>query len=199
MFQWVSNVMESANWFGIAFLMFLENVFPPIPSEVIMPLAGYLSSQKKMSLVAAIAAGTLGSVLGSLPLYLAGRKLGHDGARKWAERHGKWLTISPKDIDKSRDWMDRHGAFALCLGRLVPGVRSLIALPAGVDEIKLPVFLGYTALGSAVWSALLAGAGYLLGANFKNVDKFLSPLSYVVLALVVALYIYRFAKQSRAQ
>jgi membrane protein DedA with SNARE-associated domain len=198
MFEWVSRVMESAGWFGIAFLMFLENVFPPIPSEIIMPLAGYLSSQEKMSLPGAVLAGTVGSVLGSLPLYFAGRKLGHDGARKWAEKHGKWLTISPEDIDKSHEWMDKHGAFALCLGRLVPGVRSLIALPAGVNGINPAVFIGYTAFGSAIWSGLLAGAGYLLGANFKNVDKFLSPLSYVVLALVVALYIYRFVKQSRA-
>ncbi|HEX8552978.1 MAG TPA: DedA family protein [Abditibacteriaceae bacterium] len=197
MFQWVSGVMESANWAGIAFLMFLENVFPPIPSEIIMPLAGYLASQGKMSLVGAIIAGTIGSVLGSLPLYYAGRKLGHNGARKWAEKYGRWLTVSPEDIDKSREWMDKHGAFALCLGRLVPGVRSLIALPAGVDEISPAVFIGYTALGSAIWSGLLAGAGYGLGANFKNVDKWLSPLSYVVLALIVALYIYRFVKQSR--
>jgi membrane protein DedA with SNARE-associated domain len=197
MFEWISGVMESANWAGIAFLMFLENVFPPIPSEIIMPLAGYLASQGKMSIVAVVIAGTVGSVLGSLPLYFAGRKLGHDGARKWAEKHGKWLTVSPEDIDKSREWMDKHGAFALCLGRLVPGVRSLIALPAGVDEINPAVFIGYTALGSAIWSGLLAGAGYGLGANFKNVDKWLSPLSYVVLALAVALYIYRFVKQSR--
>ena len=188
--------MTGAGWYGIAFLMFLENVFPPIPSELIMPLAGYLAAQKKMSLIGAILAGTLGSVLGSLPLYFAGRKLGHNGARKWAEKHGKWLTVSPEDIDKSRKWMDKHGAFALCLGRLVPGVRSLIALPAGVDEIKLATFILYTALGSAIWSGLLAGAGYLLGANFKNVDKFLSPLTYVVLALMVVLYIYRFRKQS---
>lgn len=198
MFEWVSGVMTGAGWFGIVFLMFLENVFPPIPSELIMPLAGYLASQDKLNLFGAVLAGTFGSVIGSLPLYFVGRKLGHDGARRWAEKYGKWLTISPEDIDKSRDWMDKHGSFALCLGRLVPGVRSLIALPAGVNGINLAVFIGYTALGSAMWSGLLAGAGYLLGANFKNVDKFLSPLSYFVLALIVALYIYRFVKQSRA-
>lgn len=198
MFEWVSGVMEQAGWLGIVFLMILENVFPPVPSEVIMPLGGYLSSQKKMNLVATIVAGTAGSVVGSLPLYYGGRKLGHNGARRFAEKYGKWLTISPEDIDRSRDWMDRHGAFAICLCRLIPGVRSLIALPAGVDGIHPAVFIGYTALGSAIWCSLLAGAGYLLGANFKHVDRVLSPLSYVVLALAVGIYVYRFRKQSRA-
>jgi membrane protein DedA with SNARE-associated domain len=199
MFEWITGLMNSMGYFGIVLLMALENVFPPIPSELIMPLAGYLVTQDKMTFIGVVLAGTVGSVLGSLPLYFAGKKMGHHRAREWAGKYGHWLTISPQDIDKSRDWMDKHGVFAVCLCRLVPGIRSLIALPAGVDQMNPFVFIAYTALGSSIWATILAALGYFLGSNFDNVERFMNPISYVVLAIVIGIYIYRVVKQKKSK
>jgi len=179
--------------------MFLENVFPPIPSELIMPLAGFTATQGKLSLLGVIIAGTVGSVLGGLPLYYVGRSLGEEKLKAWADKNGKWLTISGEDIGKTKDWFDRHGAPAVFFGRLVPGIRSLIAVPAGFDRMNIGQFLLYSALGSGIWSAGLAYLGYLLGGNYKKVEQYLGPISYVVLGAVVLLYISRVVKQHRQQ
>ncbi|MDF2441109.1 MAG: hypothetical protein JWN98_2093, partial [Abditibacteriota bacterium] len=146
MLEWITNLMNSMGYAAIVFLMFLENVFPPIPSELIMPMAGFTATQGKLTLVGVIIAGTLGSVLGALPLYYMGKVIGEDRLKEWADKHGKWLTVSREDIEKSKEWFDKHGAVAVIIGRLVPGVRSLIAVPAGIDQMNLPLFLLYTAI-----------------------------------------------------
>src|SRR4028119_974242 len=110
MTKWIMSLIGSTGYFGIVFLMFIENVFPPIPSEFIMPLAGFMVTQNKFSLVGIIIAGTLGSVLGALPLYYLGKKLGEERLKKFADRYGKWLTLSREDIDKSKNWFEKHGA-----------------------------------------------------------------------------------------
>jgi len=109
---WVIDLIRSTGYFGIVLLMFVENVFPPIPSEVIMPLAGFMVSQGKLSLAGIVLAGTIGSVLGALPLYYLGRVVGEDRLKEWADRHGGWLTVSRKDIERAKAWFDRHGGFA---------------------------------------------------------------------------------------
>jgi membrane protein DedA with SNARE-associated domain len=167
------NIIASTGYFGIVFLMFVENVFPPIPSEFIMPLAGFMAAEDKFSLLGVIVAGTLGSVLGALPFYYLGAKLGEERLKRFAERYGRWFTISPEDIDRADDWFDRHGAKAVLLGRIVPGIRSFISIPAGFNRMNLGSFLLFTTIGSSVWTSLLAGAGYLLGTNFiksKNIS-----------------------------
>ena len=191
--------MNSAGYLAIVFLMFLENVFPPIPSELIMPLAGFTATQGKLTLVGVIIAGTVGSVLGALPLYYVGKVIGEERIKKWAGKYGKWLTVSPDDIDKSKQWFDKHGGVAVGFGRLVPGIRSLIAVPAGFDNMKLAPFVIYTALGSALWSGILAYLGFLLGGNYEKVAKFVGPASYVVLGIVVAVYIWRVVKQHKKE
>src|SRR5687767_4658381 len=132
MLEWITEFMNSMGYFAIVFLMFLENVFPPIPSEVIMPMAGFTATQGKLSFIGVVIAGTLGSVLGALPLYFVGKTIGEDRLKSWAHSHGKWLTVSRDDIDKAKEWFEKHGAIAVLIGRLVPGVRSLISLPAGI-------------------------------------------------------------------
>ena len=191
MASWVMQMMSATGYVGLVLLMVLENVFPPIPSEVIMPLAGFMATQDRLSLLGVIVAGTLGSALGALPLYYVGRRIGEERLKGFADRHGRWLTLSREDLDSAKQWFDRHGGLAVFLCRLVPGVRSLISIPAGIEGMPLAPFLLYTTIGAGLWTALLTLAGYGLGANFRQVETYLDPASYVVLALIVALYVWR--------
>lgn len=191
MSRWVMDVMQSGGYFGLVFLMVLENVFPPIPSEVILPLAGYMASQDRLLLGGVIAAGTFGSVLGQLPLYWAGRKFGQQRLCRFAARHGRWLAVSPRDIDRASAWFDRRGAWTVLVCRLIPGLRSLISIPAGMHRMPMATFLLWTSVGTAAWSALLAWAGYWLGSNFEQVSTWLGPVSWIVLGAIVAIYLWR--------
>lgn len=183
--DWIVNLIESGGYWGIALLMFLENVFPPIPSELIMPLGGFTASQGKLSLPLVIVAGTIGSVIGQLPLYYLGYFLGKQRLMCLADKHGKWLAVRGDDIDKASSWFGRHGSKAVLLGRLVPGVRSLISIPAGICGMNLPLFLLYSALGMGVWAGVLAYLGHLLGANYEKVERFMGPITYVVLGVII--------------
>jgi membrane protein DedA with SNARE-associated domain len=194
MASWVMQMMSTTGYVGLVLLMVLENVFPPIPSEVIVPLAGFMATQDRLSLLGVIVAGTLGSVLGALPLYYVGRKIGDERLKAFADRHGQWLTLSRQDLDRAQQWFDRHRGLAVLLCRLVPGVRSLISIPAGIDGMPLALFLLYTTIGTGLWTALLTLAGYGLGANFRQVERYLDPASYVVLAVIVVLYVRRVIK-----
>jgi membrane protein DedA with SNARE-associated domain len=145
MSEWIKSVIEDFSYAGLVFLMFVENVFPPIPSELIVPLAGFFSTTGELTLPGVIVAATAGAVLGALPLYWLGRVAGHARLRRWCERHGKWIGVSARDLDKSKGWFDRHGPKAVLLCRLVPGIRSFISIPAGMAEMPVPKFLLYTA------------------------------------------------------
>jgi membrane protein DedA with SNARE-associated domain len=191
MLDWIIRTMESLGYAGVALLMLLENVFPPIPSEVIMPLAGFIVARGEWSLWGAIAAGTLGSLAGQLPWYLIGRRVGEERLKKWADRHGRWLTVCGQDIEKAHDWFDRHGKRAVLIGRLIPGVRTFISLPAGFDRMGWLPFLGATLAGTVIWTTALVVAGRLLGARYEQVSKVLEPVSWVVLGGVLALYLWR--------
>ena len=183
--DWIVNVIDSFGYVGLALMMFLENIFPPIPSEVIMPLGGFVASQGKLSLPLVILAGTIGSVVGQLPLYYLGHFLGKARLMRLADKHGKWLTVSGADIDKASKWFARRGSTAVLIGRLVPGVRSLISIPAGICGMNLPKFLLFSALGMGVWAGALALAGQLLGQNYEKVEKYMGPASKIVLAVIV--------------
>ncbi len=197
MADWIKSTMEEFSYLGIILLMILENVFPPIPSELIMPLAGFISTQGELSLPLVIAAGTAGSVLGAIPLYLLGRWAGEERLRRWIERHGRWIGVSPQDYTKSRDWFERHGRKTIFFCRLVPGIRSLISVPAGVAKMKIGIFLLYTTLGSAIWSGLLAGAGRALGGNYEQVEKVIGPISTGVVVSLVLVFVYRAVRHGR--
>lgn len=195
MSRWVMDVMQSGGYFGLLFLMVLENVFPPIPSELILPLAGYTASQGGMTLWGAILAGTAGSVLGALPLYWAGHKYGQERLCRFAEKHGRWLALSPDDITRAAGWFDRYGLWTVFACRLVPGLRSLISIPAGIRGMRLWNFLLCTALGTALWSTLLVLAGWWLGSNFEQVSEWLDPVVYVVLGVIVVAYAWRVVRR----
>lgn len=185
------NLIGAAGYFGIVALMFIENVFPPIPSEFIMPLAGFMVTQDEFTLYGIIAAGTLGSVLGALPLYYAGAKIGEDRIKDFADTHGRWFAFSCRNIEKADKWFKKHGAAAVFFCRLIPGIRSLISIPAGINRMNMLSFLFFTTLGSGIWTAILAYAGYFLGSSFRRIGDYLDPIGYAVFGLIAVLYIYR--------
>lgn len=199
MSQSVTNAVESFGVWGVLVLMFLENVLPPIPSELIMPLAGFHTTRGRMSFWGVVAAGTAGSVLGAMPLYYLGHVVGRERLRRLVGRRGHWLALSVEDLDKADDWFNRHCGAAVLLCRLVPGVRSLISIPAGLNAMPLPKFLLYTALGTAVWAGLLAYAGRLLGQNYHRVGNWLGPVAKVIVLGIVVAYVVRVIHLRRAR
>jgi len=191
MFEGIVGLVERLGYLGVAALMFLENLFPPIPSELIMPLAGFAAARGDLSLAGVVAAGTAGSVVGALPWYYAGAFLGMDRLRRLASRHGRWLTLSPDDVQHAAEWFARHGTKAVLIGRLIPGVRTLISVPAGIAGMPLLPFILWSTLGSLVWAGLLALAGLWLEQQYDQVARYLDPLSKLIFGLVVAIYLYR--------
>ena len=163
-----------------------------------MPLAGFTAGTGELSFVGVVIAGAVGSLLGQLPLYYLGRWVGEDKLVVWADRYGKWLTVSGDEVKKADDWFDRHGPKAVFFARLVPGLRSLISIPAGLSEMRLLPFLLYSALGTSLWALLLAGAGALLGENYQVVDTYLGPAGFVILGgMLVAAVIWIMRRRSR--
>ena len=179
---WVLDVIDAMGAVGVAALVALENLFPPLPSEVVLPLAGFLAGQGKLSLAAVLVAATVGSVVGALVLYWAGAALGRDRMRRIAER---LPLMDADDVDRAQGWFDRHGRSAVLVGRLVPGVRSLVSIPAGIARMPLLPFLGYTTLGSAAYNAVLVLLGHQLGSRWRSVEKYSDPINYGVYALIV--------------
>jgi membrane protein DedA with SNARE-associated domain len=196
MFDWMTAFQKMGN-VGIVLLMFAENVFPPIPSELIMPLAGFSAARGERNLVIVIIAGSIGSLLGALLWYYIGKKIGADRLKRWATKHGRWLTLSPKEVDQTCAWFNRHGGKAVFIGRLIPAVRTLISVPAGIAGMPLASFLLYSAAGTILWTALLATAGYLLESQYDKVAHWMNPISNVVIGLIVLGYLYRVVRFPR--
>ena len=155
--------------FGVGLLMLLEHLFPPLPSELIMPLAGYLAARGDVSLPAALAAGSVGSLLGATVWYAVGRRVQRDKVLEWVDDNGRWLTICSPDVERAERFFQRHGKSSVLLGRLIPVVRTLISLPAGLTRMPTVPFVAYSAIGSAVWNAALGLAGVALGRQFPAV------------------------------
>lgn len=181
MLDWIVNIISSLGYLGIAFLMLLENFFPPISEEIIMPLAGFAAYRGELSFPFVILAGTTGTVIGAMFWYRIGQLVGEKRIKKWVEKHGKWLNLSGEDIDKSKKWFGKYGGIVVFFGRLIPGIRTYISIPAGFEEMPLLFFLLYSAAGSCLWVGVLTYAGFALGQNYQLVERFLGPVSTVVL------------------
>ena len=199
MYDIIIAVLSALGSFGVFLLMLAENVFPPIPSEVILPLAGYAAVEGDLSLLATIVAGTLGSATGAVLWFFVGRWIGIDRLKGFASRHGRWLTLTPVDVDHASRWFDRHGHWAVLFGRMVPGVRTLISVPAGVSGMPLGPFLLSTLAGSAIWTVILVLAGYELGERYNQVASVIEPASNGVLALALIWYFWRVATFGRSK
>jgi len=189
---WVVDLVDRPGYVGLAIVVAIENIFPPIPSEAILPLAGFLAAQGRMTLVGAIVASTIGSVLGALVLYAFGYGFGERRVRALVRRYGRWALISEDDLDKSQAWFDRYGKSAVLIGRLVPLVRSLISIPAGIARMPLLPFVMYTTIGSGIWNVILISGGWLLGENWDLITTYqgyFSSAFVALLAVVVLLFL----------
>lgn len=177
---WVADVIQASGYPGVALLMFAENLFPPIPSEVILPLAGFLVYQGELRFVPALVVATVGSLAGALVLYALGRW----GGRTLVLRYGRLLRVRESDLDRADAWFDRYGEAVVLLGRMVPGVRSLVSIPAGLAEMPVKRFVVLTVLGSGAWNTLLIGAGWQLGENWSRLSGVVGSVSNAVLAIL---------------
>ena len=191
MFDWITAAVQQSGYVGVFLLMLAENVVPPIPSELIMPLAGFTAAQGQLNIVLVIAAGTAGSLLGALLWYYIGLWLGRDRLKRWAAKHGRWFTLTPDELDQAFDWFHRHAGASVFIGRLIPTIRTLISVPAGIARMGLGPFLAYSAVGTALWTALLAAAGYLLESQYEAVEHWLNPVTNVIVGVILITYIYR--------
>ena len=174
--------------YGAIFLaMFLENLFPPIPSELIMPLGGFYVHQGQLAFVPVVLAGLLGTVLGALPWYGVGRLVNEERIEAWLDRHGRWIGIRSEELRRSRSWFSRHGTALVFWGRLVPGIRTLISVPAGIEMMPMLPFLIWTTAGSLIWTLMLTLAGMVLGEGYSNVELWIAPVAKgIKVVLVVA-------------
>lgn len=179
--DWVTGLMTTLGAPGAGVAIALENLFPPLPSELFLPLAGFTASRGGMSLIAAIAWTTAGSLVGALALYCVGALLGRDRIRAIAE---KLPLVDVSDVDKTEDWFAKHGSKAVFFGRMIPIFRSLISIPAGIERMPLPKFMALTTLGSLIWNTALIMAGFLLGEQWHLVEEYLGFASTAVLVLV---------------
>lgn len=189
--RWVLDVVRKMGPWGVALLMFLENLFPPLPSEVIMPLAGYLSARGQAPFWAMTLAGTAGSLLGAFFWYRVGRAVPRDRLSRWVDWHGAWLAMTPGDVDRAGAWFIRHGRSSVLVGRLVPVIRTLISVPAGFTRMPAGQFLALSTIGTGVWTFALAYAGRLLGSRFGEVERWLGPVSSGIVVLAGVCYVYR--------
>lgn len=192
--QWAEQIVSVMGYIGIALLMLLENLFPPIPSEVIMPFAGSLISRGQMSFAGAFIAGTIGALAGALAIYYIGSALTEDRVRRWFRNYGKYFLLSEEDFSQAMSKFEKHGANMVFVGRLMPAIRSLISLPAGLHRMPLLKFFLFTSLGTSLWNLILLGAGVYLGSNWQQVLNFVGTYETVIwlaLALGVAYSVFR--------
>lgn len=183
---WVVQVIETFGYPGVASLLVLEAVFPFVPSELILPFVGFLVGQGRFSFLGATVAATAGSVVAALFLYALGRWIGEERLRRFAQRYGRFLLVKEEDLEKALGWFERHGGKAVLLGRFVPGVRSVISIPAGLAGMPLFRFVSYTALGSAIWNGVLIGLGWALGERWGLVRQYSRFVEYGVLIALAA-------------
>ena len=184
---WVQDVIEQLGYVGVALLVVAENVFPPIPSEIVLPFAGFVAQRGSESVIIMILAATVGSVGGALIMYWIAAFIGDERLHAFTRKFGKWVQIREVDLTRAEEWFDRHATSAVLLGRCVPLIRSVVSIPAGFRRMKLVPYIAYTFAGSLVWNILLIGAGALLGDNWERVGDVMSPIQKLVeLTVVVA-------------
>ena len=186
---WVQDVIERLGAIGVALLVVLENVFPPIPSEIVLPFAGFVAQRGDGSVLVMIVAATAGAVVGALILYYVAAIIGPARLSAFITRFGRWFGVKPVDLARAEQWFDRHAIAAVLLGRCVPLIRSVVSVPAGFRRMSLVPFITYTALGSAVWNTALIGAGAALGNQWENVEPYVAILQWAVIVVIVLLLV----------
>ncbi len=191
--DYISLAVEKNSLFAyltICLAMFLENIIPPIPSEIIMPLGGFFVYQQKLNFYILVFWGLLGTIAGALPWYYLGKLVNEKKLSKFLDNRGKYLGISSYDLEKSKNWFDKYGASLVFWGRLIPGIRTLISVPAGMELMPLRKFLIWTTLGSLIWVALLTYSGYLFGENYPIIEIYVDKIKYIVKPLLIVIFAY---------
>ena len=191
MTDWIIQTISDWGYIGIFMVMLAESIFPPIPSELIIPFAGFAAANGDLNFFGVLAAATIGAVVGMLPWYYAGRLFGLERVRRLADRYGRIMTLNAEEIDVAVDWFRRFGPIIVLFGRLMPLIRTLISIPAGLARMPLHVFLLASTTGALIWNIILTSAGYVLHEHYELVEVILDPLSYLVLGLVVLIYLVR--------
>ena len=191
MADWIIQTITDFGYLGIVLLMLVEAVFPPIPSELIIPFAGFAAAEGNLNVFGVIAAATVGSLIGAVPWYLAGRLFGLERVRWLADRYGRFLTFNAEEIDAATGWFERFGAPIVAAGRLIPIIRTLISVPAGLARMPVVLFTLASAVGMLVWNAVLVTCGLILHEHYELVETVVDPITKLVLAAVVLVYVFR--------
>ena len=191
MFDFITKFLESSGYLGVFALMALENVFPPIPSELIMPFAGFVAARGDLHVAGVLIAGTAGSIAGALPWYYAARIYGKERLENFADKHARWMTVTHGEIDHALEAFERHGRKVVLFGRLIPAIRTLISVPAGLACMPLGQFLLFSTIGSLIWNGILTGSGFLLESQYERVAEYVDPVSKAILVGLVLWYVYR--------
>lgn len=189
--DWIIRLVNEAGYWGVALLMFLETVFPPVPSEVIMTVAGVSAARGNMTFGGVVMSGTAGAMLGNYLWFLLAIKFGKERLKSFLEKHGRWLTLHWTEVEQGQALFEKYGSTIVMVARMLPTLRSLISIPAGIFNMSHCRFIAFSAIGTAGWTAGLAGAGYALGSQFSDIEKYLGPISTVIIALIVIAYIWR--------
>jgi membrane protein DedA with SNARE-associated domain len=187
----VLTLLERGGYAGLAAFMFLENIIPPVPSEIIMPWAGFQAANGRFSYTLAVLVGSAGSLAGSTAWYFVARRVGPERLARWIDSHGRWLGIFPEDLEKAQRAFRRRGWLIVCVGRLLPGVRTLISVPAAFAGMPLVPFVAFSATGTVIWTAALAAGGWILGARYEALGNYLSHAATAVFAVMVLIVIIR--------
>lgn len=189
--NWVIWLIDAGGYWGIALLMVIENIFPPIPSELIMGVGGIRVGQGRLEMLPLLVAGTIGTTVGNYCWYLVGLKLGMERLRPLVDRFGRWATVEWEDVERLNRLFEKHGQIIVFVLRFMPTFRTMISLPAGLFRMGHIRFLLWTAAGSFIWNIVLAGAGFYLGHNFRQIDDYIGPAATATIAVVAVLYIWR--------
>jgi len=191
--EYISKAVETNStmaYLTICFAMFLENIIPPIPSEIIMPLGGFFVYQQKLNFYILILWGVLGTIAGSIPWYYLGKLVNENRLSNFLDKRGKFIGITSNDLIKSKRWFDKYGVSLVFWGRLVPGIRTLISVPAGMELMPLRKFLIWTSLGSLIWVALLTYAGFVFGENYQIIETYLDQIKYILKPILILILVY---------
>ena len=191
--EYISKAVETNStmaYLTICFAMFLENIIPPIPSEIIMPLGGFFVYQQKLNFYILVLWGVLGTIAGSIPWYYLGKLVNEKRLSNFLDKKGKFIGITSNDLIKSKRWFDKYGVSLVFWGRLVPGIRTLISVPAGMELMPLRKFLIWTSLGSLIWVALLTYAGFVFGENYQIIETYLDQIKYILKPILILILVY---------
>ncbi|MCG7339770.1 DedA family protein [Staphylococcus sp. ACRSN] len=197
---WITHFMEKFGYWGIAFLIFLENVFPPIPSEIILTFGGFMTTKSDLSFLGVTITSTIGSVLGAIVLYGIGAWIGEHNLYRFINRYGKILRVKTKDLDKTIGWFEKYGYWTIFFCRFVPLLRSLISIPAGLTRMNMPLFIIFTTIGTLIWNIVLIYLGQAVGGNWHTIVNYMdiySKVIYIILAILIIFVLWKWFRRSK--